>query len=69
MYDRLLRLKVLRKWDCCPDQYLFKLKQGHHRNSVEDLEVNNEGDPVLDHSTGCRYRNQHDIDKNACLLS
>jgi len=48
------------KWDCCPNEYLFKLKQGHQRNSIDDLEVDEEGNLVFEHTTGCQHFNQHE---------
>jgi len=41
------------KWSCCNRDY-FKLKNGHSRNSNNDLELDSQGKYVADHSTGCQ---------------
>jgi len=52
-------------WTCCEEEnnYYYKLKPGHSRDSNKDLIKDDNKNYVPDHSTGCKEHDHHESNK------
>jgi len=48
------------KWPCCSEEFIYKLKPGHLRESVDDLLKESGIYLVQDHSAGCKQDQFHE---------